>query len=198
MPGFQWAAGRVFELKVLAGVWFIFRLSVTRLTTAILTSDICEPVTPRIASCIPRCISLNYCMKVRRLGVMESQLPIILVSHHRTQTQREMELQQARIRSHTARMSHPRRRFPETPGRMSRRKLDASPCKWKDLSRCSTHQSLGATATLWQERSLLKRDPFASYVGHSIQAIGHEVLDYSRLSDNLHCLANYFVWIKLI
>jgi hypothetical protein len=109
---------------------------------------------------------------------MADQLyPLIMIRYNDTRSQRDVELEQAKIKSHASRTSHKRRRLLNPSMSLRARTLHQRECE--DPLRCSTCLK---TPDGWERGSLTRRDPFASYAGHNVPAICLDTMN--RGNDN--------------
>lgn len=98
-------------------------------------------------------------------------LPVVLVTYNDNRSEREVALEQARVRSHAARITHARRR--------NQRWQQRPPgCRCQESWLCSTCSPRATQFT--RQSSLATSDPFASYAGHDLPSDCRRALEFSK------------------
>lgn len=115
----------------------------------------------------------------------DEPFPIILVDYNSNRSQRDVELESSRLKSHAARISYAHRKTLRSSKPLAERKRKLHQHDDRDPSICCTcnHPLLQHAP---QARSLTRKDPFSSYAGHDLPAICHDALEYSTSLSGLN------------
>jgi hypothetical protein len=107
-------------------------------------------------------------------------LPVVFSQHGERRSQRDVELQSARVKAHAARISWAGRR--KTRGSLAvvaKRQHSAKSCQCEDpTAGCACRSTTIPLGTV--TGSLARRDPFVSHVGHNLPSVCHQAVEFGK------------------